>query len=255
MDTEQALFRRVLADPRSDAPRVAFADAIEPSDPDRAEHIRVQLEYVRRLREGGPERERWPLQDRARQLEDRHWDAWTASVAELAHALEFKRGFIESVTIDASAFLRHAPALFDRAPILDLRTLRLKSVAAALFASPYLGRLRSLDLSQEGLGDDEVRALAASPYVRTLRWLDLSQNLIRRAGLEALAASPNLPELRWLAFDGNVADSPVPVADVDGEFVQQVRVSPIRDELEAKYGRRAWMYPPSVYPRPTPEEL
>jgi hypothetical protein len=64
------------------------------------------------------------------------------------------------------------------------------------------GRLRSLDLRQCGLGDEEAGLLAASPALSGLEELELGGNRgITQAGRAALAGSPWLPEHVRLEFE------------------------------------------------------
>lgn len=85
--------------------------------------------------------------------------------------------------------------------------------AAALAASPHLVRLRSLELSDTGIGPQGVRALADAPWVENLDRLEFSgfdcttSNFIGDAGARALAESPRLTRLTSLSLiTADVAD-------------------------------------------------
>ena len=71
--------------------------------------------------------------------------------------------------------------------------------------SSYLSRLETLDLSNNGIDDEDVEALEASPNLRCLTRLNLAQNRIRSAGIRALVNSPHLARLRVLDIRGNAA--------------------------------------------------
>jgi uncharacterized protein (TIGR02996 family) len=75
--------------------------------------------------------------------------------------------------------------------------------AQALAASPHLGRLTSLDLAHNEIGDAGAQALAASPHLARLTTLELGDNAITYAGARALAASPHLARLARLNLSGN----------------------------------------------------
>jgi hypothetical protein len=70
---------------------------------------------------------------------------------------------------------------------LSLRSCWLTDLAAAaVAASPHLGRLRSLDIGPNGITGAGVLALAGSPLLRRLRRLGLG--MLRRCDAEARAA-------------------------------------------------------------------
>jgi hypothetical protein len=167
---------------------------------------------------------------------------WARSLRNLVGGFGFYRGFVESVRIDATAFVDLAPRLYRLAPVLQLDLSGVAPVAGRLFGSPHLRQIRTLSLLRNELGDAEVELLAASPHLGELRWLDLSLNRIGAAGLEALAASPNLPRLEWLGFRVNAVGDPTPqhADEYDAD-------SAVARELQARYGPRAWL---SAHRRP-----
>jgi uncharacterized protein (TIGR02996 family) len=78
--------------------------------------------------------------------------------------------------------------------------------AATLAACPGLARLRELDLTGGGIGNNGARALAASPHLTNLRVLRLESHGIQSPGARALAESPHLQGLRVL----DLAWNPIP---------------------------------------------
>lgn len=229
-----ALMQAVVDAPTEDAPRAAYARAIAATDPERAELIDIQLELARADRAHSQERR--PGLIREEILIRKHGARWAADIRPLVDKWQYLRGFTDVVTLDAARFLATAPELYRRAPVLHLDLTGVKPVAAELFQSPHLARIRSLSLLRNGLGDAEVAALAASPHLANLRWLDLSNNKIGAAGLEALAASRNLPRLGYLGFATNAVPDPTPQhAD---EYDATSRVA---RELQQTYGPRAWL--------------
>jgi uncharacterized protein (TIGR02996 family) len=94
---------------------------------------------------------------------------------------------------------------------------------AALAALPELQRLTTLRLGGS-LTDDSARSLAASPYLGNLRTLDLSFSRLTAAGVRAIAHSPNLLNLRFLDLGRH---SPEPTA----EAVKALTSSPHLDRL------------------------
>jgi uncharacterized protein (TIGR02996 family) len=231
-----ALYEAVVAAPRDDAPRLAYADAVAATDPDRAELIRLQVALAGWRRTGPESTERTNASVRARILLDKHRGEWDANVRPLVTSCVFVRGFVEWVAIDAARFLATAPELYRTAPVLHLDLTGVKPVAAALFASPHLARIESLGLLRNELGDAEVALLAKSPYLRQLAWLNLNLNEIGEAGLEALAASDRLPRLGYVSLASNRVEDPTP-RHADGYDA----TSSVARALMAKYGPRDWL--------------
>jgi hypothetical protein len=203
-----------------------YADWLEERGDPRGEFIRVQIALTNEAREDwlpqrahGGERAR-----RVQELLDAHRHLWEATVRELGGIYwEFRRGFIEYVSLWVGTFLEHADALFRAMPIRDvclssngdllmrelassphlarLRRLNLESNgltfygAQVLATSPHLAQLTELRLNTNGIGDAGVRALAASSYLRNLRRFSLLGTHFGDEGAAALAASPHLGNL------------------------------------------------------------
>ncbi|MBY0458033.1 MAG: hypothetical protein K2V38_11890, partial [Gemmataceae bacterium] len=78
---------------------------------------------------------------------------------------------------------------------------------ATLFAHFLTGKnltsLRNLYVSHVGLDDNDVTALAATPWVGRLKWLDLRANAIGEEGALALLRSPWLEQIEWLGLKSN----------------------------------------------------
>jgi uncharacterized protein (TIGR02996 family) len=234
----------VTADPLASEPRLAYADAVEARDPERADFIRMEIEWTRR-RAGYPAQTSQgdgELSWQAHEKKMTHGPQWARRMRNLVGGFGFYRGFVESVKIDAAAFLDLAPRLYRLAPVLQLDLTGVAPVAGRLFGSPHLRQIRTLSLLRNELGDAEVELLAASPHLGELRWLDLGLNRIGAAGLEALAASPNLPRLEWLGFRVNAVGDPTPqhADEYDAD-------SAVARELQARYGPRPWL---SAHQRP-----
>jgi uncharacterized protein (TIGR02996 family) len=76
-------------------------------------------------------------------------------------------------------------------------------LVAALVESVSLGALQILRLRSCGLGDDQTARLVMHPCVKRLRTLDLSSNGILEEGGQALLDSPHLDGLELLTLKGN----------------------------------------------------
>jgi uncharacterized protein (TIGR02996 family) len=229
--TETAFLRTILASPEDDAPRLVYADWLdENGDPDRAEFIRLQVRLARTDLHD-PE---WPrLKAVVSQIEQAHHVSWVNQLPELSgvHWEIFERGFISAVRADdPDAFFRSARKIFAAAPIREVRLHQFSwHKAKALAESPYLTRVRVLDLNdgnrignlgvealmrspqlrnlaelkvgRNSLGSAAIRSIAESPYVRGLRGLKAERNDLYDDGLKHLAGSPALREITYLDLE------------------------------------------------------
>jgi uncharacterized protein (TIGR02996 family) len=206
----------ILKNPDDDTPRLIYADWLdERGDPDsaaRAEFIRIQCVLTgRRL----PPLRQADLQKRERQLREQYGNEWVRPIRRFVYDWDFHRGFIDEVALEGGRFLSCAGRLFRRAPIRHLRLGRgLTFIAGPRFSLPaladskHLRRLRSLDLSDNQLGSDEVRALVVSEHLTGLTALNLANNRIGVRGIRALAESPLLAQLTHLDLHNNHFGAP-----------------------------------------------
>lgn len=252
MPTLEDLHAALVAAPEDDAPRLAYAAAIEPEDPVRAEFIRLQIALARCRREDInpdtlkllPHYAYSPYIYEGEQIRA-HGASWSKNLTDLVPWVVFYRGFGELVKLDAQRFLDIAPELYRRAPILHLELLNVKPVAEALFNSPHLSRIVSLRLWKNSLEDAQAEMIARSPYLGRLEWLDLSDNQIGAAGFESLVASTTLPRLEYVGFTYNTLENPTPKFCDDYDTTTL-----LADQLMAKYGHREWLdaHSRSVWP-------
>jgi uncharacterized protein (TIGR02996 family) len=253
-----ALLQAVLAAPDDDAPRLAYADALDAragaAAPDpRASFIRAQILLARQgfadlaaaaLDEDGEIARRiaWlQATDLERDLGAAHAVAWASPIAGMVQSYAFDRGFIAEVTLSAADFLANADALFARAPIALVCLNGYGAVGKELFDSPKLARVRALSLVENGLTDDDVAHLAVSPYLPSLWWLDLGFNPVGLRGLGALAASRHVRGLRFVGLNGALAD-PRETAGYEGYTISDVDFPDEGRALEAAHGFLPWLH-------------
>jgi len=230
------LLAQIIAHPEAEVARRQYADAIEPTDPPRAELIRLQL-AMRDVRKGGgtPSLHQ---HDRERALVAANGRVWAGRTADLVWRYAFYRGFIEHVTLTVSEFLARAAEIFRSAPIRHVTLSAARAQITRLAASPHLVRLISLDLSDNKLGDEAVKALASSPHLRNLRLLRLAKNELGREAAEALVAAPALVGLAHLDFRGNKVDlTPKPAPIRSGA----VEIPMLAHDLMSRHGRRRFL--------------
>jgi uncharacterized protein (TIGR02996 family) len=238
--TLDQLAAAVVADPGGDSPRVAYADAVAASDPERAELIRLQLAMATARRAGGFATQ--AQRDRAKALVAAHGRTWAGRIAGRVCTYEFGRGFVEHVTLPAVDFVAYGDEMFGMAPIRHLTLLRAMGQAGRVTASSQLARLVSLHLPSNGLSDDDVAVLVASPRLGGLKLLNLAKNEIGLAGAEAIVAASALARLRYLDFRGNRVELTPRAAGVDFDgSVQDVEAPPLAARLQSRYGRRAYL--------------
>jgi uncharacterized protein (TIGR02996 family) len=254
--TPDELYAAILADPDDMGLRLAYADAIEVTDPQHAALIRAQIEHTRRRSAGRALRVPGPaplvqaadeVGSRARGLAQTLHDRLGTPVADLVESWALSCGFPEVVDLTGADFLAHGDVLYARAPVRHVILSGVDAdLAGVLAASPLLDRLSSLSLRDNPIGDEGVRALVSSTHLRKLRWLDLERCGIGRDGAETLAeaAARTLPDLRWLGFEHNRVRL-VPYGEgqdpISGQYPVDVYVPEFGLRLNERYGPFPWM--------------
>ena len=175
------------------------------------------------------------LLDRERQLLDLHEETWIRPVqgsvrscrtspGELRdyqerpkqiekplYGWQFHRGLVDTVWMEARAFVNDADRLFRSAPVRNVWLYRPAGLMKSLVALPGMARLKALDLggdpiyhhNMDCITDADVGALASCPNLSRLTTLGLSCHAIDCAGVEALTHSPHLPWLTALNLGSN----------------------------------------------------
>jgi uncharacterized protein (TIGR02996 family) len=183
----------------------------EAADRDRGRLIRLQVEMAN-LSNAAPRYKQ--LDAEASTLLAAHrsawlgpWREWVPDPRHLNHC--FVRGLLRPWVkgLDWLDHLAADPAAWDWVDGLTLLSLTAADVGR-LAASPILAGLTALDFGPDGWGDDTAigdagaAALAASPHLGRLHTLILSDTGIGPAGMRALAMSPLLGRLRTLELTG-----------------------------------------------------
>src|SRR5262245_28716208 len=146
MREREALVAAVCETPDDDAPRLVFADWCEEhGEPERAEFIRLQLRLAE-FDEDDPARQ--PLAGRAGELWEEHHETWQAEIpgwSGIGAEARFIRGFAESITATAPAFIKYAAAIVRHMPLREVRFKKLTSAQCAKVAAvPALAQVREL---------------------------------------------------------------------------------------------------------------
>ncbi len=237
MSEETTLLTAVLANPDADEPRDRLAERWMRAGDPRGELISVQMKLARQ-QGNGPQ-----LRRREREMIERHGRQWSGGIADLVDKFYFRRGFVEHINVDATAFLQIAETLYGLAPIRHLTLTGAHAVANDLFASPHLSRIVSIALEHCGLTDDDAILMAASPHLSRVRWLVLGWNEIGRPGLDAIASSEHLKQIQYLVLKFNrVEDPTLQPGGVDWlGVVLDLDIPPLNRELRDLHGDLPWL--------------
>ena len=201
---------RRCAAPDDDLPRLVFADWFdENGDPTG----RSSSAYRSPSRTGRRGKKLAALQEREKGLLTEHKATWTEPLSGFTdnHRHEpfaFRRGFVESISIDDELLMEHGDELFRTAPI---RTLVMADLDGFhdLHKCKHLLRITTLDLTGSGL-DDRYRGSAkffGSEYLANLTTLIArgydDNGHLDAGGLEAVVRSKHLAKVRVLDIGHN----------------------------------------------------
>jgi len=213
---EQSFLTAILAAPDDDTPRLVLADWLDErgtaDDKARAALIRAQCQ-AEYLPPGGKERKR--LEVEAKSLVKANEKNWLKDIRakKLGSDYRFRRGFLDSLSMSPTTFVKRGDELFAVAP--TIRTVKFPNAAnevTELAASPYLAQLVSVDLTRMctcgycGIGE-ELRDLFKSKHASNLRSLNISRDRIDVDGIAALTRSANLANLTELDLTDNPLES------------------------------------------------
>src|SRR5262245_16946467 len=197
---EAAFLDRICAHPEDDGPRLVFADWLDEQNDPRGEFIRVQVALARSTTD---DPRAYDLRDREATLLARYHAEWSDRLRGIAPWTEFRRGFVETVNVDARTFLRRAGELFRLAPIRHVRLLDAGSTLDRLMQNPHLARLSALTIYAQHIDERLTRALVDSPHLGELRSLNIGRNRVSDRGAERLAWSPRFGNLSALDLSDN----------------------------------------------------
>lgn len=232
----------ILADPASDDPRRAYADAIEEDEPDRAELIRVQLEMADPAFEELSTMDRLEKMRRVDDLLSDHDGEWNNGVAELVDDYDFRRGFVGWIKISVPDFVEKADDIFERAPIEEIEWTGLETEALdKALAHPKLEQVRSLTIKRDVVSNDHFRRIAKAPGMQNLRELEVPDRGVSESSLTWLAANDYLPNLERLGLRLNPVDPEEDEEMHGGRAVYKTPSPELVDDLEDQYGPLPWL--------------
>jgi uncharacterized protein (TIGR02996 family) len=219
------LLQAILDDPYDDDVRLVYADWLEDHDQtERAGFIRLQIELARlpKRDKGRKRREK-----REKALLAEHAQEWFAPPAGWLAGVQFRvrRGFPEVLHVNASDAIEQQEAIA-RWPITRLRASDLPASldrVRLLAESPFLARIRELDLTYTPIHLEGLRILAQSPHAANLVRLEIGNNNIGDSGARLLAHTPRLPGLRELDLCHNVITSAGLRALINSKYRRAIR--------------------------------
>ncbi len=200
MSAHDQFLQAIVDDPENDLPRLVYADWLDEQGDPRGEYIRVQCELAP-LDQFDPGRK--PLEDRQDTLFKKHKSKWTKVLKVAAiRSYEFRRGFVEIVTLNAKNHLQNAEALLDRVPtIREMKINAMKTVLNELLESKWLERLEALNFTSCQMGTRRLKRLLRSKHLKNIRKLDLTSNGLGTAGFHAMMHADTLPNLKTLLLN------------------------------------------------------
>lgn len=232
-DDERRLLDAVAADPKSDAPRLAYADYIEPVDPERAEYIRLDCAFETETPRGTYRQKTGWLAELEGWFRARMYERGFKG-------LYSSRGFLTSATVGSSVLRERADALFDRNPLLGELTVEPTNAdLPAIAALPHLRQVRQLKIEPERqlvvwrrewepkagheLDDETLAAFLESPHLVSVTVLALTSACVGPASARAIARSEALGGVRslYIAQDQRMT----------AESAAQLAARPRRDAL------------------------
>lgn len=228
MATLDELFEAITEYPGDTVPRMVYGMQI---GGERGELIALQLALDEALKNGeisgGAVRMNQLLDDPARK------HIWAQPLLPEAKLIQFYRGFVEHVEVDAAWFAAAPEPLFRSAPVrhLDVTDLSSPEVCDAFFDCGWLGMISGLALA-DGFDKRALYGLATSPHLVSLAYLWLPDGSFSDGELAAiLDGRPSLQMFSSQRFDE------IYEADWDGSNVfisQHERAT----QFERRYGEQ-----------------
>jgi uncharacterized protein (TIGR02996 family) len=226
--TEAELLDAIDTNPDDDAPRLAHADWLEASDPQRARFIRVQLRLANAFPEEAEERDK---QEEARLLEAFR-ERWLAGLPTPSGIQwRFRGGYPEEAVFTSRVLFEKS---WSTLLVPGVRRVRFEEVAGLrrITSCPGLAHVRELVVYHRFLDDELIVDLLASPHLSGLRGLHVPAG---RATAASLVAMARLPALERLTFNSSIpqplaAEGTRAVAGLSGLRSLELRGWEISDE-------------------------
>jgi len=204
---EEATFlASILANPDDKKARLIYADLLQDRGDPRGEFIALQSARAELADDDARVAE---LDASIAALLKKHKKAWTAFGENKGARWDYRRGFVEKLSIDAKDLIANAATIFASEPLEELNIwkidespiLRGKSRLAPILELP-LHRIKRLSLARCDLGEDDYAALARATTLGNVELLDLTNGGSVESPIAPLAKATSLPKLRELKLTG-----------------------------------------------------
>ncbi len=216
MSLEGRLFQAVLEDPENVDLRLVFADWYQDHGDPRAEFIQVQV-ALDRLPKGHVWREDMEKRERDLLAEYRkEWDAplyrqlnQTGLKGEvrarrgIVRGWEYRRGFVEHLTVDASTLMFWFPTFQQLGPLRSIRIGNAQRVLSQLVNWEPLSQFVKVDLRHNPIGDAGFSEFWESPYLSQVSEFNLVDVGLTDESLDLLLAADRFPNLKRLVLSQN----------------------------------------------------
>jgi hypothetical protein len=222
--TAESLFSAIVLQPNNLALRKQYAQLV---GGERGEFIELQIAFFEQLQSGG----RATGAGRIEFLFKRNRELWSKPLLAEAKLINFLRGFVEHVQVDARWFVDNYKRLYASAPIrhLDVAGLINERVANDFSACPGLEQIAGIALLQD-MHSSALSALAECRHLSQLRYLSLSELTV--ADVDKVTVLRALPQLQIC----NISDFTEELQlDYEGS-VLAVEASPSLVQFETTYG-------------------
>lgn len=208
----EAFLSAIVANPEDDTPRLVFADWLDEQggEEDKAHAALIRAQCRAELLPPNSTARR-TLEREAKAILKQYGDRWAKPLkdAGVVKGWTFRRGFLDGVTMSATAFAMNAKKVFDAAP--TVRTAHFADASnevGRLARCEYLSRLAAVDLSYMcACGycpiQNDLRALFGSKHVRNLTRLCVAGDRMDAEGMKRLVKSAALARLTSLDASQN----------------------------------------------------
>ncbi len=121
--------------------------------------------------------------------------------------INYRRGFVEDITLRADAFLESGEELLSTSPIRRVKLTHVKNHVEALANCLQLSRIQELSLRDTKLGLAKLKVFLKSPWIKNIQGFDFGFNGLRISALRVLIATDSLGPLKSLTLDSFNLDS------------------------------------------------
>lgn len=224
----------ILANPEDKKARLVYADLLQDRGDPRGDFIAFQCARAE-LADDDPRAAELDASIAA--LVKKHKKAWTAACGENKGARwEYRRGFVEKLSIDAEDLLANAAAIFAAEPLEELNIWKIDESPgglAPLLELP-LHRIKRLSLARCALREADYQALARATTLGAVEVLDLTNGGSVEQPVAPLATATSLPRLRELRLTGAMIGDAQMTALARSTTLRMTRLIAPRNELTAE---------------------